>query len=234
MRGARSEQQEERPGSGRGPHEVDRSLGEPIRRVAAHEHRRALVDGVEVTVDRHPRLVLLRHEAVPAGRDEREPAERVAVQVLAHETRPVARVVQPRGEGGGGVEPVTVTVVEDAGVSGVQTRQQARPRGAAQRRVRERVRELGPSRARAGELGPEPRHPREGAGPLIVGQDDDHVRPVVGADGRGLRHGDRGHEGRKREERRAGRPTAGRPRPHSFRTFQMCSAGNARAHSSGA
>ena len=38
----------------------------------------------------------------------------------------------------------------------------------------------------------------------------------------------------ERRQRRARHPPVGRGGAHSFRTFQMCSAGKARAHSSGA
>ena len=233
VRGTRREQEEERLRRGRAPYESDRAVREPIGRVATDEDGRPLVDGVEVPIHRRSGLVPLRQEPVPARRHEREPPERVPVQVLPHEARAVALVVEPRGERGRRVEPRTVPVVEDAGVPSEQARQQARPRRAAQRCVGERVRELRPPRAGAGELRREPRHRREGARSLVVGEDDDHVGSVVGAFVR-LRSDERRAEPDERDERRPGHPTAGRREPHSFRTFQMCSAGNARAHSRGA
>ncbi len=233
MRGARGEEEEERLGRGSRAHEADRPLRQPVGGVATHEHRRSLVDRVEVAVDRHAGLVLLGQEPIPPGRDIRGSAEREPVEVLADETRPVAGPLQPGRERGGSVEDLAVVVVQDARVPGEQTGQQARPRGAAERCVRERVRELGPPRARSCELRAQPRHRRERARRLVVGQHDDHVRPIVGAPAVGGEH-DGAPEPDQREEGRAGHPTAGRAGTHSFRTFQMCSAGNARAHSSGA
>ena len=140
----------------------------------------------------------------------------------------MALFMEPRGERGRRVEPRTVPVVET-------------PDFRANRPVSRLARAgqhsgvfanaLGTSAQPvpgARELRREPRHRREGARSLVVGQDDDHVGSVVGAFA-WLRSEDRRAEPGQRDEGRPGHPTAGRRGTHPFRTFQMCSAGNARA-----
>ena len=230
---ARREQQEERPIGRRGPHEPDGPLRQPVGRVLPHEHGRPLVDRPEIAIHGLPALVPLRDESVPPAWDVGKASERVPVEVLADEPRAIAGVVQPGREGEGLVEVRAVVVVLDAGVTRVPPGQQARAGGTTDRSVRERVRERHPSASASLELTIQPRHRLERPGALVVRDHDDHVGPPVG---RCL--GDRpdgcGDETDQRNEHRTRHPAAACGGAHSFRTFQMCSAGNALAHSSGA
>jgi hypothetical protein len=233
VRSARREQEEERPGRRGGPHELDGLVRQPIGRVPAHEHGRSLVHGAEVAVDGLTGLVPLRDEPVPSERHVREPAERIPVEVLADERRAVAGLVEPGGERGGLFQVPAVVVVQDAGMTRVASAEQARSGGTAQGGIRERVRERHPPGVVANQLRPEPGHRFEGVCPLVVREHDDHVRPVTGTTlGDGPR--EPGAEPDERGEHRARHPAAGCGGAHSFRTFQMCSAGKARAHSRGA
>ncbi len=112
---------------------------------------------------------------VPARRD--VGGGRVRIQVLADQGRPVARVVEPRGQGGGVPEDGEAAqrggVVPDARGVGVPSGEDGRPAGAAQGAHGEGVFEPD---APGHELRLGPGHGPEGVGPLVVGEDQDDVR----------------------------------------------------------
>ena len=148
----------------------------------------------------------------PARGHEREPPERVPVQVLPHQARAVALVGEPRGERGRRVEPRTVPVVEDTGVPSEQARQQARPRRAAQRGVGEGVRERRPARPVRASC--DASHGIAAKEPARWSSVRTTMTWVVRRSVVLLRSGERRAEPDQRHEGRPGHPTAGRREPH--------------------
>ncbi len=184
--GRRSEVQEERPVGRHRPDGPGRLGREQVGAVGpgagSHGPRRAIDDQRIAAVDGLIRRVRLRDPSIPARRDERTPREGIAVEVLAHEGRRVTVLMQRRRHRLGVVQRRTLGVVEDTGRRRGAPGEQRRTRGATQGGRRERVREADPAARRIRERPMQGGHRLgdvERLGGLIVGDDQDDVRPVV-------------------------------------------------------
>ncbi len=152
---------------------------------------------------------------VEADRDLAVGVERaVAVEPLADQRGAVAGPLQPPRQDVvpvlHAVPAVGVEVAHDTVVVGVLAGDEGRPRRAAQREGVDRVGERRPPR---GEQAPDVRHLRDVGRRLIVGHDDEDVRPAVaGRDGGA--GGGRAGERRGQERRGERRERDGGPAPH--------------------
>ena len=189
VNGVRGEHQEERFVAGCLAHRAHTDAGEHIGRVG----------GRAVTV-RRLRAIRVTKSVVEVGpiglgeRVPRRPSRRhvsgrravVAVEVLADQDGTVARLLQPHGQGAvleaGLVEDgptarvrdvIAATVRPYARRMGEQPGQQRSPRGATHRR---RDHAVGISRAALEDPPADRIHPVDGAIPLVVGDDEEHVR----------------------------------------------------------
>ena len=159
------------------------------------------------SVDRELVVVVARmHErdpSVPARWDvARQGGALVGVDVLAEQARPVAGVVQPRGEGRSvserGERAERRGLPVDPGRVRVVARQDAGPARTAQRVRHERV---GERDAAIHQFSSHDRHRAEGVPPLVIGHDQHHVRSSWVLGRRRRRRRTRGGKDRDRERR---------------------------------
>ena len=169
---------------------LNRLVGEDVGRVGLRSRRR-----IRILVERSvghdlPRLEdavavieVGQLQAVPIRPARRHPdaAALVAVQELADVDRPVAGALQPDGKRVLGVEvaeaALRLLVAEDAVVVGVLPGHVGRPRWAAERPVRDRLREL---RAGCADQALRRRHEPHLLERLVVAHQDDDVRGLLG------------------------------------------------------
>ena len=134
---------------------------------------------------------------VPARRHETAVLLAVAVQELAHERRPVAGLLKPQGKRVRGVEQAEAVAIVDPVVVCILAGLEGSPGGTAEREVDEVV---GEGRALVADQRSDLRHRFHRLHGLIVGHDDDHVRPSASS----LRRGVSGESHRADGEHREG------------------------------